>query len=327
MLNVYESDEKEQRALALAKESDVVILGSAPERYLIERMKENKLSFRYTERPLKKGIRKLFNLHVLNTMLHLHTRYAFKKLYLLCASAYTAKDCALVGGYWNKAYKWGYFPEVREYSEEEFLRLKENNEKTRILWAGRLIPWKHPEYAIRTAKMLKDNGYEFSMDIIGTGELDQSLRELAKSLDVMDVVNFLGSMSPTKVRQYMEQADIYLFTSNRQEGWGAVLNESMCSGCAVIANRSIGAAPFLLTQKENGLLYKDGNLQDLYRKVVYCIEHPEECKRMGRQAYKTMTELWNARVAAERLIDISKKLLDGGKYFYKEGPGSRAKWL
>jgi len=127
VLNAYEGDEKEQKALALAKESDIVIFGSAPERYLMKRMKENKLSFRYTERPLKKGRWKLFNPHVLNTMLHLHTRYACKKLYLLCASAYTAKDCALVGGYWNKAYKWGYFPQICEYPKEEFLRLKKNN--------------------------------------------------------------------------------------------------------------------------------------------------------------------------------------------------------
>ena len=224
VINAYKGELEDERALRLAKESDVALFGSAPEKYLIERMKENKLSFRYTERPLKKGRLKLFNPHVLNTMLHLHTRYAWKKLYLLCASAYTAKDCGLVGGYWKKAYKWGYFPEIRQYREEEFIHLKENNEVPRIVWAGRFIPWKHPEYALQVAKKLKDDGYQFCMDIIGTGTLDKQLREQAESLQITDVVNFLGAMSPTSVRQHMEQADVYLFTSNRQEGWGAVLN-------------------------------------------------------------------------------------------------------
>ena len=101
----------------------------------------------------------------------------------------------------------------------------------------------------------------------------------------------------------------------------------MNSGCTVIANRSIGSVPFLLKHKENGLIYKDGDVQDLYKQVVYCFENTQECKRMGRQAYKTMIEQWNASVAAERLIDISQKLLNGKKCFYKEGPLSRAKWL
>ena len=34
----------------------------------------------------------------------------------------------------------------------------------------------------------------------------------------------------------MEQADIYLFTSDRNEGWGAVANEAMNSACAMVAD-------------------------------------------------------------------------------------------
>ena len=37
-----------------------------------------------------------------------------------------------------------------------------------------------------------------------------------------------------------------------QEGWGAVVNEAMNSGCAVVADHMIGAAPWLIRQGENG---------------------------------------------------------------------------
>ncbi len=52
----------------------------------------------------------------------------------------------------------------------------------------------------------------------------------------------LGAMSPDKVRAYMERADVFLFTSDFNEGWGAVLNESMNSGCAVVASHAMVSA-------------------------------------------------------------------------------------
>ena len=44
----------------------------------------------------------------------------------------------------------------------------------------------------------------------------------------------------------MEKSHIHLFTSNHLEGWGAVVNEAMNSGCAVVANREAGAVPYLI---------------------------------------------------------------------------------
>ena len=34
----------------------------------------------------------------------------------------------------------------------------------------------------------------------------------------------------------MEKADIFLFTSDRREGWGAVANEAMNSACALVVS-------------------------------------------------------------------------------------------
>ena len=49
----------------------------------------------------------------------------------------------------------------------------------------------------------------------------------------------------------MEKSEIFLFTSDKGEGWGAVLNESMNSACAVVASHAIGSVPFLLKDGEN----------------------------------------------------------------------------
>ena len=49
-----------------------------------------------------------------------------------------------------------------------------------------------------------------------------------------------------------------------QEGWGAVLNEAMNSGCACIASHAIGSAGFLIEHGENGFVYRDGDMDDFY---------------------------------------------------------------
>ena len=43
-----------------------------------------------------------------------------------------------------------------------------------------------------------------------------------------------------------------------------MVNEAMNSGCAVVADHMIGAAPWLIRQGENGRMYRDGEEQELF---------------------------------------------------------------
>ena len=127
----------------------------------------------------------------------------------------------------------------------------------------------------------------------------------------------------------MEQTNIYLFTSDRNEGWGAVLNESMNSGCAVVASHAIGSAPFLVKNGKNGLIYESGSIEMLCAKVKELLDEPEEQKRLGMAAYGTITGEWNAEVAAKRVIELSRSILNGEMCpgLFTEGPCSRAEIL
>ena len=111
VLTSYDSPENEQKAERLAMECDVAITGSAPEKYTAARMRENKLTFRYSERIYKDGLLRSLTVRHLCAMLRAHLRYCKKPLYLLCASAYTAHDYGVLGAYRNKTFRWGYFPE------------------------------------------------------------------------------------------------------------------------------------------------------------------------------------------------------------------------
>ena len=123
----------------------------------------------------------------------------------------------------------------------------------------------------------------------------------------------------------MEEADIFLMTSDRREGWGAVINESMNSGCAVIANHMIGAVPFLLHHGENGLIYQDGEEQQLFELTEKLIVDRGYCQMLGRNAYHTIVKEWNAETAAERLYQLCRRVFFGEKEQIPEsGPCSAA---
>lgn len=318
VLQSWTDEESEAGCRRMIDEADVVIAGSAPEKMLRGRIAAGNLIFRYSERPLKNGPE--WQKYVARFLRWNLRNPPGKPIYMLCAGAYTAADYHRFGLFKNRMYRWGYFPEVKK---RDTLTEKETNT---ILWCGRFLDWKHPDHALFTAKRLQDEGYDFTLNFIGNGEMETMLREMAAGMKLGNRVRFLGSMKPQEVRKHMERSAVYLLTSDYQEGWGAVLNESMGSGCAVVASHAAGSVPFLVRDGENGMIYESGNVDMLYEKIKYLLEHPREQRRMGAEAYRTVAEIWNAEIAANRLVCLAQQILSGEKYpeMYEAGPCSRA---
>ena len=308
-------------------EADVVIFGGCPSELIELRMKVNKLTFLYSERFFKKGIWRRFIPQTRKKVINRVIQYKDKHMYVLCASAYLSYELSLLGYSTQKCFKWGYFPEVKHYELQKLFDEKRKNKKVNILWVGRFLNWKHPETAILIAEELKRNGYEFELNIIGDGELKKYIGQIIEEKGLGNCVHLLGAMNPENVRKHMETADIYLATSDFYEGWGAVVNEALNSGCAVVASHAMGASPFLIIDGDNGLLYQSGNIRELYHKVVRLIENEELRESYGKNAYTSMYKHWNAQVAAERLWNISKKLIEKENIsgLYLDGPCSLAK--
>lgn len=293
--------------LKTINDADVVIAGSAPNSILAQRLKAKKLVLRYSER-IYKNLKTELQMPLRYIKYHTYN-YGDRNVYLLCASAFAASDYARTHNYIGKSFKWGYFPETKKYPQlNELIKSKVPHS---LIWVARLIDLKHPEIPIEIAKRLKNERINFNLTIIGTGEMENALKKKAEYYGLSDSVRFLGSMSPQKVREYMEKSEIFLFTSDRNEGWGAVLNEAMNSACGVIASNAIGSVPYLIKDGINGYQYQNGNIDELYEKVKRLLNSPEIREKMAKEAYKTIAEEWNAHIAAERLIYISERILSG----------------
>lgn len=326
VLAAYQDKLLAKEAHRLAREADVVLFGAESFCFEMERMslKHPGLAFEVSERWLKRGWLNIFSPRLLRNIWCYHTRgWKNKPLYKLCSSAYGAGDQYRLHTFKHRCFKWGYFTEVDENEVEAPLGVSTSKRAT-IMWCARFLKLKHPELVIALARKLKDSGYDVRIDMYGDGEEKDRIALMRDGLHVEDIVSLKGSVSNGEVLRAMREHDIFLFTSDRREGWGAVLNEAMSNGCAIVASDAIGSVPFLITNNENGLIFRSNDIASLYEKTVYLLEDSYKRQQMAHQAYKTMRELWSPQKAAENLLKLVNDLNNERQSSILEGPCSKA---
>lgn len=320
LVKAWKDVESKNESVLLALESDVAIFGAESLEYELYRLRNtDKLSFELSERWLKRGFIGFFSPRLLKSQWYYHTLFYKKPLYKLCASAYAANDHYLMRSFIDKCYKWGYFTKQIETSKEVF-----HSDVPRILWCSRFLKLKHPELPIKLAERLKKKKKDFVLDMIGTGPVLEEMQKLAKDLDLDEMVHFMGFMPNDKVLEEMKGHDIFLFTSDRNEGWGAVANEAMGSGCALVASDAIGSSPYLIRQHHTGCLFRSGDLDSLEKVVLWLMEHEEEKQKIQVQAQQYISEVWGPHHAAESLLQLINDLKQGRSCSITDGPCSKA---
>ena len=309
----------------LIEDCDLLLAGWMEQEELIAgRLGSGKPAIRISERIYREGQWKAVSPRGLAHKYREHIRYRNKPVYLLCAGAYVASDFSLIHAYPGKRFRFGYFPETRHYNGKGPEERKAEDGPVQIVWAGRMMQLKHPEFVVRLAEDLREKGLDYRIHFIGSGELEDQLKGEIEQKGLSDRVILYGFLEPGEVRKKMEESHIHLFTSNHLEGWGAVVNEAMNSGCAVVANSEPGAVPYLIENRVNGMIYREGSYEQFREAVVYLMEHEEERRQMGRRAYDTICSLWNAENAAAQCMRFYENWQKGRVEPPAEGPFSIA---
>lgn len=151
------------------------------------------------------------------------------------------------------------------------LSKKENvtTSKFTIISIGRLVEVKGFDKIIKIASALKNKGYDLKFCILGIGELEYQLKDMAKTYGVEDVVEFLGFKN--NPYPYLANSDIFLSTSI-SEAFSLVVAEALCLGVPVISTKTTG--PIEIIDNEYGILTEQ-NEDDIMNAIIRLIEDPK----------------------------------------------------
>lgn len=319
LMNIYNNKGKQNLAHELCFKADVLIQQHAGDSFIRKRLKENRLTFRISERIFKgkKGdfLRKIK--YILRNF-----PYKNKNLFLLAASAYAPYDMNKCFSFKNKSYKWGYFPDIRK--DDKILKTRKSSDKLKFTWVGRFIDFKHPEVCLIVANFLQNWNIDFEMNMIGEGPLKKEIIEKVNKHGLQDKINFLGKVTNVEVQKYMAASIFFIFSSDKGEGWGAVLNEAMAQGAIPIASHEPGSVPFLIENNKNGYIYEQGNVNSLENVLREIVNHRECLNEVSTNAQNTIFEVWSAENAANNLLELIDIIKQNSDKEIKEGPGSVA---
>lgn len=165
----------------------------------------------------------------------------------------------------------------------KFSPSKEANDKFKILYVGRVDREKGIDLIIKAMSELKSRELDISADIVGGGIEEESLKNLAETLLVSDIVNFIGPVSNDKLNKYYNEASLFVFPSRRLEGQPMTVAESFCSGLPVIATRSGGLLE-IIEDGVNGEFVKSEDFVDIVNKVQALFVNKKRLTEMSKNA-------------------------------------------
>ena len=73
------------------------------------------------------------------------------------------------------------------------------------------------------------------------------------------------------------------------------------------------------------MIYKNGDIDELLNLVIQLCNNDNMRENLGRQAYSTLAEEWNAENATINFLQLAQAILNGEKIEISSGPCSIAK--
>ena len=307
ILKPFESKADEAEFRRWWATSDIVLCGNRDLDAFETRLAAGKLVCYMSERWWKPpiGMARLFHPRFFAMALRFRAMAKSPALHLLAAGPDAASDIRRLTPLRERVWHWGYFPPGSAGKRLP----RRDADPFSVLWAGRMLPWKRVDTLIRAFTLLEETRPGPRLTLVGHGPEEGALRRLVVDCGLGERVTFLPSASAPGVRTLMRNADVYVLPSNAAEGWGAVVNEAMSEGCAVVASEVAGAAKSLIRNGENGRTFRVGDWRELGSILRLLRSDTKQRERIAEAGRRTISDVWSPRVAADRFLSVSEALL------------------
>lgn len=156
--------------------------------------------------------------------------------------------------------------------DEKFFSQKKSirNEKKEIniAFVGRLSYVKGVDLLIRAFSDVRKENKNAYLVIVGDGEEKEKLINLSTELNLSNRIRFVERQS--NVIEWLDLADIFVYPSIWEEGFGISVVEAMARGCIPITFKR-GGLPEIIDNNQNGILVDDVNVKNLVKAIKQII--------------------------------------------------------
>jgi len=202
-----------------------------------------------------------------------------------------------------------YFIDIQELLE---IKSKVDGDRQRqkelsVICFGRLSLEKGLFTLLKAAKRMLHEGRRMQVKIAGDGPIREQLHKNVETENIKNI-KFLGYMSHDNLYQEVKNNIAAVVPSEWYDNYPMSIIETFAIGVPVIGAR-IGGIPEMVRDYETGLTFEPWNADDLYSKLKYLEEHPDEAVAWGKKGKKFVEQELNAEKHYQRLMEIYAKAI------------------
>jgi colanic acid/amylovoran biosynthesis glycosyltransferase len=187
---------------------------------------------------------------------------------------------------------------------------RDDSRPLKIISVGNLFPKKGHEYLIRACRRLKQKGYVFECEIIGSGNLHEALLREIDDHGLGSCVRLLGEQHNETVKQKLKEADIFALAcidardiGENLDGIPVALMEAMALGLPSVST-SLSGIPELIDQGGAGLLIPEKDEQALAYALERLLNDASLRQALGRAARQKIEEDFDITKNIQKLAEL-----------------------
>ena len=199
---------------------------------------------------------------------------------------------------------------IQAISKRE-LCLFDRTKSFRIVQVARLdANKKGQDILIKAIAILKERGINnISVDLIGAGESEQNLKELAGNMQVLEQVHFLGSQNRSSIYSHLKNYDLMCHPS-RYEGFGLAVAEGMAAMLPVLVPDADG--PFeVVNHGKYGSVFKIGDEFDCADKIAEIYNNYDKALSIVPKAYEYVKRKYSIEKMVTEYLNLYQASIIG----------------
>lgn len=180
---------------------------------------------------------------------------------------------------------------------------KQNNKNPRLIYVGRITPYKGVVEAIQALRAIKKQFPNATLDVIGSlfeESFINTLQNYITEYALEKSVNLQGAVPYEELPKWYAAADLLIFPSPL-ESFGFVVVESMACGTPVIALRGSGGPDEIISHGDDGILT---DLPNLALEAINLLKNPERLNRMSVLAVEKVHEKYTIEQTVAKLLGL-----------------------